>query len=115
MVDTSLSWMPASSWYCSHRSLSIISAAASQRKIATSPRVRWPLLDCARADGTLPEIAAPAVTAAPATTLFFRNERRLRAFFSGKETSSPVLWFEVEGVLREGLLLFITNHFPLLG
>jgi len=73
------------------------------------------LLDCARADGAFSKIAAPAVTAAPATTLLFRNERRLRAFFSGKETSSPVVWFEVEGVPREGLLLFITNHFPLLG
>src|SRR6266568_9606643 len=108
MVETSLSWVPASSWYCSQRSVSIISAAASQRRMAASPRVRRPLLDCARADGTFSKIAAPAVTAAPATTLLLRNERRLNAFFSGKETSSPVVWFEVEGVPREGLLLFIT-------
>src|SRR6266478_2113943 len=111
MVETSLSWVPASSVYCSQRSVSMISAAASQRKMAASPRVRWPLPGSARADGMFSKIAAPAVTAAPATTLFFRNERRLKAVFSGEETSSPVVWFDFEGVSTEMLLLFITNHF----
>jgi hypothetical protein len=44
------------------------------------------------------KIAAPAVTAAPATTLFFRNERRLKDFFSGKDTSSLAGWFEFDVV-----------------
>jgi hypothetical protein len=76
----------------------MISAAASQRKIAASPRVRWPWVSWARTDGTFPKIAEPAVTAAPATTLFLRNERRLKAFFSGKVTSSAIVGFEFEGV-----------------
>src|SRR2546426_6000942 len=96
IVDTSSSWVPASSVYCSQRSDSMISAAASQRKMAVSPRVRWPLPGSAKADGTFFKIAAPAVTAAPATTLFFRNERRLRVFFAGDVTSSPVVGFEFE-------------------
>src|SRR6266567_2294410 len=98
IVDTSSSWVPASSVYCSQRSDSMISAAASQRKIAASPRVRWPWVSWARTDGTLSKIAAPAVTAAPATTLFLRKERRLKALFSGDVTYSPVVEFEFEGV-----------------
>src|SRR6266566_303638 len=111
MVETSLSWVPGSSWYCSHRSVSIISAAASQRRMAASPRVRWPLLDCARADGTFSKIAAPAVTAAPATTLFLRNARRLNAFLSEEEPPSPEAWFDCEGVRSAKLLNFIIISF----
>src|SRR6266567_6170383 len=107
MVDTSLSCVPASSVYCSQRSDSINSATASQRKIAASPRVRWPWVSWARTDGTLSKIAAPAVTAAPATTLFLRKERRLKAFFAGDVTSSPVVGFEVEGVRCGKVVSFI--------
>src|SRR6266511_6326106 len=66
--------MPASSLYCCHRSVSMISAAAKNRRIAASPRVRPPL---ARAGGAsvssrpAPRVAAP--TAAP----FAKKERRL--------------------------------------
>src|SRR5215831_1983477 len=57
-------------------SLSIISAAATKRRMAASPLVSEPLLGCAKAGTLFPRSAAPAVAAAPATTLFFRNERR---------------------------------------
>src|ERR1700674_3214311 len=109
-ADTSFPWMPANSVYCSQRSVSMISAAASQRRMAVSPRVRWLLPESASADGTFSKIAAPAVTAAPATTLFLRNERRLKAFFAEKEElSSPLVWFKFESVcsgrLRDFMLL----------
>ena len=74
----------------------MISAAASQRRMAASPRVRCPLPGSASAEGTFPKTAAPAVTAAPAITLFFKNERRSRDFFAGAVTASPVVGFEFE-------------------
>src|ERR1700736_5276258 len=111
MAETSLSWIPASSWYCNQRSDSIISAAASQRRIAASPRVIRPSPSSATADGTFEKIAAPAVTAAPAIALFLRKERRSNAFVDGEATSSPGVWFEFDRVSRGRLLFFITNHF----
>src|ERR1019366_3369130 len=67
---TSLSWTPPSSLYCCQKSVSRISAAERNRRIASSPSVRrW----CAEASGTLANNPAPSAPA-PAPT---KKERRL--------------------------------------
>src|SRR2546427_2121629 len=72
---TSLSWIPPSSLYCCHRSVSRISAAARNLRIAASPCVRPALPASARAGAPLksPETVAPAPTASPVP----KKERRL--------------------------------------
>src|SRR6202034_1619849 len=70
--------IPPSSAYCVQRSDSISSAAARNRRMATSPELREPVscvFACARAN--VPLANSPAPTAAlPARRLPFRKERR---------------------------------------
>src|SRR5713226_8886063 len=74
---TSLSWMPPSSLYCCQASVSRISAAARNLRMAASPGVRPPLPASAKAgDACANSRAAPTVpapTASPPT----KKERRL--------------------------------------
>src|ERR1041385_120271 len=93
-------------------SVSIISAAASQRRMAASPRVRCPLPGSARAEGRLSKTAAPAVTAAPATMPFFRNDRRLAALVAREEMSSLEAEVAFEAVKSAGVLVFIEISVP---
>src|SRR5689334_22438728 len=74
---TSESWIPASSLYCCHRSVSRISSAARNRRIAASPLLREPVFAIALADCSVSSDApiAPAPTAA----LCSRNDRRFVA------------------------------------
>src|SRR6476660_8067800 len=76
---TSASWIPPSSLYCCHKSASMSSAAASNRRIAASPAVRPPL---ARAVGALANSPAPMVPAPTASDLP-KKERRLMELFEG--------------------------------
>src|ERR1700694_58210 len=76
---TSLSWIPPSSLYCCHRSVSRISAAAKNLRIAASPFVSLPLLSSSWSKpGTLPASSPEALTvAAPAAAIpFLKNARR---------------------------------------
>src|ERR1700678_275667 len=71
--------IPPSSAYCVQRSDSISSAAARNRRMATSPALREPLacvLACALAK--VPLVSKPALTTAapPARRLPFKKERR---------------------------------------
>jgi hypothetical protein len=75
---TSLSWMPPSSLYCSHRSLSMISIAARNRRMSTSPVVMLLLLARATASDPLANSPAPTVPA-PTTSPVRKKERRLVA------------------------------------
>src|SRR5215469_142012 len=68
--------MPRNSWYCSHRSLSRISAAARKRRMSASPRVTG-LLEAS----ALSPRRVPAVTAAPVTPRPFRKDRRRTTLF----------------------------------
>src|SRR5262249_13417267 len=72
-----------SSQYCSHRSLSRISAARRNRRMDGSPRDSFPpesSSPCANADKLPGKSPVPIVTA-PATTIpFCRNRRRLAEF-----------------------------------
>src|SRR5690348_8865225 len=77
---TSLSWTPPSSLYCCQKSVSRISAAATNRRIASSPFVR---LRRAEASGTSANIPTPSA-AAPAPA---RKERLLVA----PDKASPLL------------------------
>src|ERR1700756_408076 len=78
--------MPASSLYCTQRSVSRISAAAANRSNAASPFVICPLclfpLSSSANNGALSarSPAPPAATPA-AVSPFLRNERRLMAAF----------------------------------
>src|SRR2546425_3843354 len=83
-LGTSLSWIPPSSLYCCHRSVSRISMAARNLRMATSPRLRLLLPAAAKAgnplvNSSVPLTPAPApMTPAPATTSPLRKkERRL--------------------------------------
>src|SRR6266481_4306973 len=78
--------MPASSLYCCHKSVSMISAAARNRRIASSPAVRPPL---ALAVGALANSPAPIVPAPTASDLP-KKERRLRKLFKGLTLSSKL-------------------------
>ena len=69
---TSLSWMPHSSLYCCHASVSRISAADRNRRIASSPFVSPPRRPSARL-GNTPTATVPAPAASPVC----KNERRL--------------------------------------
>src|ERR1700736_2194615 len=86
---------PPSSQYCSHRSLSRISAAARNRRIAASPRLSGPLLFLADALPTAPIIAAPGANIIAPIPSRRRNERRGRAF--GATTRFAESLLETEG------------------
>src|SRR5712691_9201153 len=76
---TSLSWIPPSSLYCCHRSVSRVSAAARNLRIAASPGVRRPDFSSGallRAKSPSPSRAAPQVAAPAANVPFLKNERR---------------------------------------
>src|SRR5437763_7348125 len=74
-LENSVSWTPPSSWYCNHRSVSMISAAARKRRMAASPRVRLPLRSSSPASARVAS-SVPALKAAPAIPIPLRNERR---------------------------------------
>src|SRR5580693_4717909 len=71
-----LSCTPPSSAYCSQRSVSICSTALRNRKIAMSPFDGLLELSCGNANALPPMNPAPIVAAPPASTPFFRNDRR---------------------------------------
>src|SRR6266566_4480141 len=75
--------MPPSSLYCCHRSLSRISTAASNLRMATSPCVRLAFRSSAKAgnDNPLANSPAPMAPAPPATSPLRKKERRLVASF----------------------------------
>src|SRR5580765_8739112 len=86
-------------------SLSMISAAATKRRIAASPLLGEPCFSSARAGAPLVNRAAPAVAAAPATIVFLRNERRfdrVAGFVSVEDSSAP-------GIERDTSLLMIPH------
>src|SRR6266487_5627194 len=66
--------MPPSSLYCCQRSVSSVSSAARNRRIAPSPGVRPPL---ARAFGGSANSRPAPTVAAPATAPLSKKERRL--------------------------------------
>src|SRR6266478_8712733 len=78
--------IPPSSLYCCHKSASMSSAAARNRRISASPRVRPPL---ALAVGALANSPAPMVPAPTASDLP-KKERRLRKLFKGLTRSSKL-------------------------
>src|SRR6266702_6868414 len=92
---TSLSWIPPSSLYCCQRSVSRISAAARNRRIAASPLVRLPLCSSgpffAKADELLANSPTPTVAALAAVNPFFTNLRRLIEDFTPFSTSTVPL------------------------
>src|SRR5882724_3780135 len=69
--------MPPSSLYCCHKSASMSSAAARNRRISASPRVRPPLALAARALANSPAPIVPAPTASDLP----KKERRLIKLF----------------------------------
>src|SRR5438874_12938552 len=109
--------MPPSSLYCCHKSASMSSAAARNRRISASPRVRPPL---ALAVGALANSPAPIVPAPTASDLP-KKERRLRKLFKGLTLSSKLssrvstsfmagslaLGFDVEVVNNEAVDLLV--------
>src|SRR5260370_20682894 len=75
----SQSWIPPSSLYCCHRSVSRVSAAARNLRIAASRGVRRPDFSSGallRAKSPSPSRAAPQVAAPAANVPFLKNERR---------------------------------------
>src|SRR5260370_16449057 len=77
--------MPASSLYCRHKSASMGSAAARNRRISKSPCVAAAC--CALAVGALANSPAPMVPAPTASDLP-KKERRLRKLCKGLTLSS---------------------------
>src|SRR5439155_23009 len=104
---TSLSWMPPSSLYCCQKSVSRISAAARNLKIAASPLLSFDDAGLsARALAALPNGAKPTPT--PAATPVARNERRLTPvsdFSPGAATVPSRLAFGDSVALRMSTLL----------
>src|SRR3954454_2758498 len=100
----SLSWIPPSSLYCSHRSASSSSAAARNCRTATSPFVSPPLADTGGAVSNRLAPMAPAPTAAP----FSRNERR-SVRRPDCSTSSMIFTFRSSGERRVALLAVMTD------
>src|SRR5215469_3723131 len=95
--------MPRNSWYCSHRSLSRISAAARKRRMSASPRVTGLL----EASAVSPK-RAPAVTAAPVTPRPFRKDRRRTTRFHCWLTwSLTLVWVSSSGWAGESGFLLI--------
>src|SRR6266513_3762156 len=79
--------MPASSLYCRHKSASMSSAAARNRRMSKSPCVGASC--CALAVGALANSPAPIVPAPTASDLP-KKERRLRKLFKGLTLSSKL-------------------------
>src|SRR5215472_986141 len=81
MPGTSLSWTPPSSLYWTHRSLSRISAAARNLRIAASPAVSLLSSACflAKRDEPVPN-RPPLTVAAPAAKPLLIKERRFASF-----------------------------------
>src|SRR5215472_7471577 len=104
--------MPRNSWYCSHRSLSRISAAARKRRMSASPRVTGLL----EASAVSPK-RAPAVTVAPVTPRPFRKDRRRTTRFHCLLTwSLTLVWVSSSGRTGESgfLLILILQIFCLI-
>src|SRR3989441_10284805 len=80
-LGTSLSWIPPSSLYCCHRSVSSISAADRNRRMAISPLVRLALLSSAKTGNPLASIPAPMIPAPPTASPLLKKERRLVVIF----------------------------------
>src|SRR5207248_2985891 len=83
---TSRSWIPPSSLYCCHKSASMISAAARNRRMSASPTVRSTL---ALAVGALANSPAPMVPA-PTASEVPKKERRLIELLKGFALSSKL-------------------------
>src|ERR1700691_4424143 len=79
--------IPPSSAYCVQRSDSISSAAARNRRMATSPWLRDRLPDCARAKVAFANKPAPTA-APPARRLLFMKERRSTERLMDERSSS---------------------------
>src|SRR6266404_607619 len=79
--------MPPSSLYCCHKSASMSSAAARNRRMSKSPCVGASC--CALAVGALANSPAPIVPAPTASDLP-KKERRLRKLFKGLTLSSEL-------------------------
>src|ERR1700704_3955816 len=79
--------MPPSSLYCCHKSASMISAAARNRRMSVSPTVKAAC--CALAVGALANSPAPMVPAPTASDLP-KKERRLIELFKGLTLSSKL-------------------------
>src|SRR5262245_43296980 len=71
--------MPPSSLYCCQASVSRISAAARNRRIAASPGVRPPLCALAKATGVLANTPLPMAAAPPNASPVRKKVRRLLA------------------------------------
>src|SRR6266851_67205 len=81
---TSLSWMPPSSLYCCQKSVSRISAADRNRRMAASPGVRPPLSASAKAGTPLARRAAPMAPAPTAASPFRQHSVQKRIHNFGK-------------------------------
>src|SRR5581483_1962167 len=92
--------MPPSSLYCCQRSVSMISAAARNRRIAMSPLVMGPLLSSANTEELFIN-PAPNVAAPVAAKLFFTKERRSTDFFIGSTSFFTEISFTVGGVANQ--------------
>src|SRR5579884_3497229 len=99
--------MPASSLYCSQKSLSMISAAATKRRIAASPAVRLPLLGLLVSSATASELwdksIAPTAAVPAVVRPFLMNERRPSGEKGPLSTSFIDFSFERFVVHRTGL------------
>src|SRR5262252_10435751 len=71
--------MPPSSLYCCQKSVSRVSSAARNRRMAASPGVRPPLALSAKAGTPAANSPAPTVPAAPTASPLRKKERRLLA------------------------------------
>src|SRR5882724_10434553 len=116
--------MPPSSLYCCHKSVSRISAAARNRRMAASPFVRPPPLSLslsfALAVGAV-ENSPPPMVPTPTASDVPKKERRLIELFKGLTLTSklssrvstlfmadsPALGFDVEVVNNDAVDLLI--------
>src|SRR5882724_6934001 len=102
--------MPPSSLYCCHKSVSMISAAARNRRMDASPDVRPPL---ALAVGALANSPAPMVPA-PTASDFPKKERRLIELFTGltlpSKLSSRVSTIFMAGSFTLGFDVEVVNN-----
>src|SRR6266700_5081517 len=103
---TSLSWMPPSSLYCCHRSLSMISIAARNLRMATSPCVRRALPSWAKAGNPLANSPVPMAPAPTTASPLRKKERRPVEYLD-----CCVLCFMILSFLR---LLRVVSHYLLL-
>src|SRR5712672_2685095 len=103
--------MPASSLYCRHKSASMSSAAARNRRMSKSPCVAASC--CALAVGALANSPAPMVPA-PAASDLPKKERRLRKLCKGLTLSSKLSLrastLFMDGSLTLGLDVEVVNN-----